>query len=179
MSIVVVRAEPGCHCFEVLALAFTKTKSTKPSPPKNDDEWVSEQADLIAEINRPGLGEIRRLPFAPLRYTSVTRQSMALATVAPSSSGQSGSSASGNFVTKSKPAEVRRSNIIAAKAVADVIRTSLGPRGMDKMIQKGDKSKEVIVTNDGATILKHMSVLHPCSKMVHTRPIYCIAGRVI
>ena len=41
-----------------------------------------------------------------------------------------------HFVNKSKPAEVRRSNITAAKAVADVIRTSLGPRGMDKMIQK-------------------------------------------
>lgn len=49
-------------------------------------------------------------------------------------------------------------------AVADVIRTSLGPKGMDKMIKtpKG----EVIITNDGATILKHMGVLHPCSKML-------------
>lgn len=39
------------------------------------------------------------------------------------------------------------SNIVAAKAVADTIRTSLGPRGMDKMIQKGDG--EVLITNDG------------------------------
>ena len=39
----------------------------------------------------------------------------------------------------------------AAKAIADAIRTSLGPRGMDKMIQKGDG--EVLITNDGATIM--------------------------
>lgn len=46
------------------------------------------------------------------------------------------------------------SNIIAAKGVADAVRTSLGPRGMDKMIQKGDG--EVIITNDGATILSQV-----------------------
>jgi T-complex protein 1 subunit delta len=44
------------------------------------------------------------------------------------------------------------SNIVAAKAVADTIRTSLGPRGMDKMIQKGDG--EVLITNDGKTLFK-------------------------
>lgn len=48
--------------------------------------------------------------------------------------------------------------------VADAIRTSLGPRGMDKMIQRGDG--EVIITNDGATILGQMSVFHPCAKML-------------
>lgn len=48
--------------------------------------------------------------------------------------------------------------------MADAIRTSLGPRGMDKMIQKGDG--EVIITNDGATILGQMSVFHPCAKML-------------
>ncbi|CAN0109766.1 unnamed protein product, partial [Discosporangium mesarthrocarpum] len=47
-------------------------------------------------------------------------------------------------------------NIVAAKAVADAIRTSLGPRGMDKMIQRGDG--EVVITNDGATILSQMQV---------------------
>ena len=40
-----------------------------------------------------------------------------------------------NFQNKSKPADIRGSNINAAKSVADAIRTSLGPRGMDKMIQ--------------------------------------------
>lgn len=49
-------------------------------------------------------------------------------------------------------------------AVADAVRTSLGPRGMDKMIQTGNG--EVTITNDGATILKQMSVIHPASKMV-------------
>lgn len=49
-------------------------------------------------------------------------------------------------------------------AVADAIRTSLGPRGMDKMIQAGDGS--VSITNDGATILKQMNVIHPAAKML-------------
>ncbi|KAI9022243.1 T-complex protein 1 subunit delta [Phycomyces nitens] len=69
-----------------------------------------------------------------------------------------------SFQDKGKPMEVRMSNIIAAKAVGDAIRTSLGPRGMDKMIQTG--GGEVVITNDGATILKHMAVLHPAAKML-------------
>ncbi|RKP26325.1 T-complex protein 1 subunit delta [Syncephalis pseudoplumigaleata] len=70
----------------------------------------------------------------------------------------------GAFKNKEKPTEVRLSNIIAARAVGDAIRTSLGPKGMDKMIQTG--SGEVVITNDGATILKHFSVLHPAAKML-------------
>ncbi len=68
------------------------------------------------------------------------------------------------FKDHSKVDQVRRSNLIAAKSVADAVRTSLGPRGMDKMIQSADGS--VIITNDGATILKHMSVIHPAAKML-------------
>ncbi|XP_017065492.2 T-complex protein 1 subunit delta isoform X1 [Drosophila eugracilis] len=68
------------------------------------------------------------------------------------------------FKDKSKPTDVRLSNIQAAKAVSDAIRTSLGPRGMDKMIQAGNG--EVSITNDGATILKQMNVLHPAAKML-------------
>lgn len=49
-------------------------------------------------------------------------------------------------------------------AVADAVRTSLGPRGMDKMIQNANG--DVTITNDGATILKQMSVLHPVARMV-------------
>jgi len=64
----------------------------------------------------------------------------------------------------SKPAEIRKSNIRAAKAVADAIRTSLGPKGMDKMIK--DAKGNVTITNDGATILKQMSVINPCAKML-------------
>lgn len=52
---------------------------------------------------------------------------------------------------------MRTANILAAKAVADAIRTSLGPRGMDKMIQSGNG--DVVITNDGATILGQMQVL--------------------
>ncbi|KAF2355101.1 T-complex protein 1 delta subunit [Trinorchestia longiramus] len=68
------------------------------------------------------------------------------------------------FKDKEKPAQIRSSNITAAKAIADAIKTSLGPRGMDKMIQ--DKKGEVTITNDGATILKQMKVLHPAAKML-------------
>ena len=65
---------------------------------------------------------------------------------------------------KSKPAEIRTSNIQAAKALADAVRTSLGPKGMDKMIQ--DPKGEVTITNDGATILDQMKVIHPAAKMM-------------
>ncbi|TMS35180.1 hypothetical protein L596_002633 [Steinernema carpocapsae] len=68
------------------------------------------------------------------------------------------------FKDKDKPESVRNSNIVAAKAVADAIRTSLGPRGMDKMIQSGNG--DVTITNDGATILNQMSVVHPTAKML-------------
>ncbi|EZG67932.1 T-complex 1 subunit delta, partial [Gregarina niphandrodes] len=58
----------------------------------------------------------------------------------------------------------RQQNTNAAKAVADAVRTSLGPLGMDKLIHgaKGD----VVITNDGATILKEMNVIHPAAKML-------------
>ena len=49
-------------------------------------------------------------------------------------------------------------------AVSDCVRTSLGPRGMDKMIIT--KDGETVITNDGATILKHMSVMHPAARML-------------
>ena len=64
----------------------------------------------------------------------------------------------------SKPEEIRKSNIQAAKALSDAVRTSLGPRGMDKMIQ--DPKGEVTITNDGATILNQMMVVHPAAKML-------------
>jgi len=68
------------------------------------------------------------------------------------------------FRDKEKPAMIRNSNIVAAKAIADAVKTSLGPRGMDKMIQ--NSKGEVTITNDGATILKQMKVLHPAAKML-------------
>ena len=63
-----------------------------------------------------------------------------------------------------KQADVRLSNITAAKAVADCVRTSLGPRGMDKMII--EPKGEVIISNDGATIVSKLQVTHPCAKML-------------
>merc|ERR1712176_1312969 len=63
-----------------------------------------------------------------------------------------------------KGKDVRSTNILAARAVADAIRTSLGPKGMDKMIQ--DPKGEVTITNDGATILDQMKVVHPAAKML-------------
>jgi len=76
-----------------------------------------------------------------------------------------GSNAGNNaFKDKEKPQAVRTANITAARAVADAIRTSLGPRGMDKMIQTG--KGETIITNDGNTMLRDMSVMHPAAKML-------------
>jgi thermosome len=58
----------------------------------------------------------------------------------------------------------QRNNILAAKVVSDIVRTTLGPKGMDKMIV--DAMGDVIITNDGATILKEMSIEHPAAKML-------------
>src|SRR5579859_725548 len=55
-------------------------------------------------------------------------------------------------------------NIAAAKAVADAVRSTLGPRGLDKMLV--DSMGDVVVTNDGVTILKEMDVEHPAAKML-------------
>jgi len=68
------------------------------------------------------------------------------------------------FNDKEKPTHIRMSNIEAAKAVADSVRTSLGPKGMDKMIK--DDKENVTITNDGATILQRMKVLHPAARML-------------
>ncbi len=55
-------------------------------------------------------------------------------------------------------------NITAAKAISDAVRSSLGPRGMDKMLV--DSMGDVVITNDGVTILKEMDVQHPAAKML-------------
>ncbi|KAB0344933.1 hypothetical protein FD754_021859 [Muntiacus muntjak] len=65
--------------------------------------------------------------------------------------GAAGSRGKSAYQARDKPAQIRFSNISAAKAVADAIRTSLGPKGMDKMIQDG--KGDVTITNDGATIM--------------------------
>src|SRR3972149_1305971 len=55
-------------------------------------------------------------------------------------------------------------NIAAAKAVADAVRSPLGPRGMDKMLV--DSLGDVVITNDGVTILKEIDIEHPAAKML-------------
>jgi len=60
--------------------------------------------------------------------------------------------------------DAQRNNIMAAKAVAETIRTTLGPKGMDKMLVSS--MGDIIVTNDGATILDEIKVEHPAAKMI-------------
>ncbi|NIS37064.1 MAG: thermosome subunit, partial [Actinobacteria bacterium] len=55
-------------------------------------------------------------------------------------------------------------NITAGKAVAEAVRTTLGPKGMDKMLV--DSSGDVVITNDGVTILKEMDIEHPAANMI-------------
>ncbi|MQM20339.1 hypothetical protein Taro_053359 [Colocasia esculenta] len=74
------------------------------------------------------------------------------------------SSKTESYVDNKRREDVRMANIQAARAVADAVRTSLGPKGMDKMIASA--SGEVVITNDGATILNKMEVLQPAAKML-------------
>lgn len=60
--------------------------------------------------------------------------------------------------------EALRNNILAARSVAEAVRTTLGPRGMDKMLV--DSLGDITITNDGATILDEMEVQHPAAKML-------------
>ncbi|RLI33680.1 thermosome subunit, partial [Candidatus Bathyarchaeota archaeon] len=66
--------------------------------------------------------------------------------------------------SRSRGKEARRSNIAAARIIAEVLRTTLGPRGMDKMLI--DSLGDITITNDGASILEEIDVQHPAAKMV-------------
>lgn len=66
--------------------------------------------------------------------------------------------------TQTRGKDAQKNNITAAKLIAEVVRTSLGPRGMDKMLV--DTLGDVTITNDGATILKEIDVQHPAAKMM-------------
>ncbi len=66
--------------------------------------------------------------------------------------------------SETKGNEAQKNNIQAAKIIAEIVRTSLGPRGMDKMLV--DSLGDVTITNDGATILKEIDVQHPAAKML-------------
>src|SRR3989337_1238670 len=65
---------------------------------------------------------------------------------------------------QTKGRDAQKNNITAAKLIAEIVHTSLGPRGMDKMLV--DSLGDVTITNDGATILKEIDVQHPAAKML-------------
>ena len=65
---------------------------------------------------------------------------------------------------RSRGRDAQENNINAGKAVASAVRTTLGPKGMDKMLV--DSIGDVVITNDGVTILKEMEIEHPAAKMV-------------
>lgn len=78
---------------------------------------------------------------------------------------QSGAGGKGETQDKQDRAgDIRTTNIAAARGLADLLSSSLGPKGMDKMIMTA--KGETLITNDGATILKNLSVLHPTAKIL-------------
>src|SRR5687767_15828400 len=66
--------------------------------------------------------------------------------------------------TQTKGRDAQKNNIAAAKLIAEIVRSSLGPRGMDKMLV--DTLGDVTITNDGATILKEIDVQHHAANMM-------------
>ncbi len=67
-------------------------------------------------------------------------------------------------VSRTLGKDAQRNNILAAKVVADIVKTTLGPKGMDKMLV--DATGNITVTNDGVTILDEMEIDHPAAKMM-------------
>ena len=65
---------------------------------------------------------------------------------------------------QSRGREAQRNNIAAAKLISEIVKSSIGPRGMDKMLV--DSLGDVTITNDGATMLKEIDVQHPAAKML-------------
>ena len=87
------------------------------------------------------------------------------AAAAPAAAPAAASGSSGDLKKdNSTEHNIRESNIVAGRAIADTLRTSLGPRGMDKMITAADG--RVTITNDGATILEQLQLQHPAAKIV-------------
>jgi thermosome len=66
--------------------------------------------------------------------------------------------------SRNRGKKAQNNNIDAAKLIAELVKTSLGPRGMDKMLV--DSMGDVTITNDGATMLKDLDIQHPAAKMV-------------
>src|ERR1700745_2368746 len=100
-------------------------------------------------------GSGRQFIYTP--WSCIVRRIQMSATVQPVIILKEGSS-------ESKGREAQRNNIMAAKLIAEVVRSSLGPRGMDKMLV--DSLGDVTITNDGATLLKEIDVQHPAARMM-------------
>ncbi len=66
--------------------------------------------------------------------------------------------------SRSRGRDARKSNMIAAQIISEVLKTTLGPRGMDKMLI--DSLGDITITNDGATVLDEIDVQHPAAKMI-------------
>lgn len=60
--------------------------------------------------------------------------------------------------------DAQRNNMLGAKVIAETVRTTLGPRGMDKVLVS--TMGDVVITNDGATIMKELDVQHPAASMI-------------
>ena len=69
-----------------------------------------------------------------------------------------------DHVTRTLGREAQRNNILAARVIADIVKTTLGPKGMDKMLV--DSAGNIIITNDGVTILEEMELDHPAAKLI-------------
>jgi archaeal chaperonin len=66
--------------------------------------------------------------------------------------------------SRSRGRDAQKNNIMAAKVLAETVRSTIGPKGMDKMLVAG--MGDIVVTNDGATVMKEMDVQHPAAKML-------------
>ena len=69
-----------------------------------------------------------------------------------------------DHVTRTLGREAQRNNIMAARVIADIVKTTLGPKGMDKMLV--DSAGNITITNDGVTILEEMELDHPAAKLI-------------
>ena len=69
-------------------------------------------------------------------------------------------------VQRTRGRSAQSNNIAAAKAVADAVRSTLGPKGMDKILQPLTEQGKVTFTNDGATILKSIPIENPAAKII-------------
>lgn len=140
-----------CHCRWTDVRADDSVALSSPTPPAHALGSAEAAFGVLASPPQPP-------PTPPLFPFSMAQANGSASSAVPK--GASGRQAGASEKSK----DVRLNNITAAKAVADAVRTSLGPRGMDKMMQTA--SGDVLITNDGATILAKMTVEHPAAKML-------------